>query len=78
MKDVLISIIGEDASNEVINQFNVIVTFTPYLIDERINSPLEAINKVRDRVGVPHVTEANMRTIEDVIAKTEKIKAGEL
>ena len=53
MKDVLISIIGEDASNEVINQFNVIVTFTPYLIDERINSPinkemlkdLEAIKK---------------------------------
>ena len=28
-------------------------------------TPLEAINKVRDRVGVPHVTEANMRTIED-------------
>ena len=24
-------------------------------------TPLEAINKVRDRVGVPHVTEANMR-----------------
>ena len=41
MKDVLISIIGEDASNEVINQFNVIVTFTPYLIDERINSPIK-------------------------------------
>lgn len=61
MKDVLISIIGEDASNEVINQFNVIVTFTPYLIDERINSPIKQ-EMLKD-----------LEAIKNIIIKVKKV-----
>ena len=61
MKDVLISIIGEDASNEVINQFNVIVTFTPYLIDERINSPIKK-EMLKD-----------LEAIKNIIIKVKKV-----
>ena len=28
-------------------------------------TPLEAINRVRDRAGVPHIADANMETIEN-------------